>query len=70
MVPNFQNNLFNRSRGKEYITADRLMDWINTVQRDPGLNELLYPKITQIAVEALIVRYEPDEKFRELGMKI
>ena len=44
------------------------MEFLNTVQRDPRLNEVLYPRMTKSNVDALISKHEPDEKFKELGL--
>ena len=53
-----------RSIGKDYITPERLLDFLNTVQRDPRLNEILYPKLSRAGLEGFLSQYEPDQKFR------
>lgn len=34
------------------------------MQRDPRLNEILYPKLTRTALQDFLNQYEPDQKFR------
>ena len=40
------------------MTADRIADWLNETQRDPRLNEILFPFFTAPRVKQLIRKYE------------
>lgn len=43
------------------------MEFINQKQRDPRLNEVLYPPLTQAQVRQLINKYEPNQQFQQRG---
>lgn len=43
------------------------MDFINQKQRDPRLNEVLYPPLRQAQARQLIEKYERNKHFRERG---
>ncbi|XP_008121631.2 1-phosphatidylinositol 4,5-bisphosphate phosphodiesterase beta-3 isoform X1 [Anolis carolinensis] len=53
------------AKGKPYLSLDQLMDFINQKQRDPRLNEVLYPPLTQAQVRQLIDKYEPNQQFQQ-----
>ncbi|XP_053908528.1 1-phosphatidylinositol 4,5-bisphosphate phosphodiesterase beta-3 isoform X2 [Cuculus canorus] len=53
--------------GKPYLTLEQLRDFINTRQRDPRLNEVLFPPLSPEQTQQLIERYEPNQQFRERG---
>ena len=44
------------------------MDFLNNKQRDPRLNEILYPYATNESAQALIEKYEPKQDFVKKGM--
>lgn len=43
------------------------MDFINQKQRDPRLNEVLYPPLGPSQARLLIEKYEPNKQFLERG---
>lgn len=43
------------------------MDFINQKQRDPRLNEVLYPPLRPSQARQLIEKYEPNKQFLERG---
>lgn len=43
------------------------MEFINVKQRDPRLNEILYPPLKQEQVQQLIEKYEPDKSLAKKG---
>lgn len=43
------------------------MDFINQKQRDPRLNEVLYPPLRASQARLLIEKYEPNQQFLERG---
>ncbi|CAL8090516.1 unnamed protein product [Orchesella dallaii] len=46
---------------KKLMTAEQFMDFINKGQRDPRLNEILYPYTTPDKAKDLINTYEPNQ---------
>uniref|UniRef100_A0A1I8A7N8 Phosphoinositide phospholipase C n=1 Tax=Steinernema glaseri TaxID=37863 RepID=A0A1I8A7N8_9BILA len=48
---------------KEYLTRDRLINFLNDEQRDPRLNEILFPFFDNDRVQQLIAKYETDENY-------
>lgn len=59
---------FCRSGQKEYLTKDRLMNFLNEEQRDPRLNEILFPFFDEKRVLNLISKYESDENYINNGI--
>ncbi|XP_015685580.1 1-phosphatidylinositol 4,5-bisphosphate phosphodiesterase beta-3-like, partial [Protobothrops mucrosquamatus] len=55
------------AKGKPYLSLDQLMEFINQKQRDPRLNEVLYPPLTRAQVRQLIAKYEPNQQFQQRG---
>ncbi|XP_068854245.1 1-phosphatidylinositol 4,5-bisphosphate phosphodiesterase beta-3 [Aphelocoma coerulescens] len=53
--------------GKPYMSREQLRDFVNSRQRDPRLNEILFPPLSPEGAQALIERYEPNRTFRERG---
>ncbi|KAM4879949.1 LOW QUALITY PROTEIN: 1-phosphatidylinositol 4,5-bisphosphate phosphodiesterase beta-3 [Sylvia borin] len=53
--------------GKPYVTREQLRDFVNSRQRDPRLNEVLFPLLGPEGAQALIDLYEPNRTFRERG---
>ncbi|KAF5920310.1 hypothetical protein HPG69_017878, partial [Diceros bicornis minor] len=53
------------AKGKPYLTLEQLMDFINQKQRDPRLNEVLYPPLRPAQARQLIEKYEPNQQFLE-----
>uniref|UniRef100_A0A0R3RV04 1-phosphatidylinositol 4,5-bisphosphate phosphodiesterase n=1 Tax=Elaeophora elaphi TaxID=1147741 RepID=A0A0R3RV04_9BILA len=52
---------------KEYLTKDRLINFLNEEQRDPRLNEILFPFFDDKRVLNLISKYETDENYINNG---
>ncbi|XP_073904477.1 1-phosphatidylinositol 4,5-bisphosphate phosphodiesterase beta-3 isoform X2 [Castor canadensis] len=53
------------AKGKPYLTLEQLMDFINQKQRDPRLNEVLYPPLRPSQARLLIEKYEHNKQFLE-----
>ncbi|XP_041445109.1 phospholipase C beta 3 L homeolog isoform X1 [Xenopus laevis] len=51
------------AKGKPYLTLEQLMDFLNQKQRDPRLNEILFPPLKRDQVRQLIEKYEPNRQF-------
>lgn len=58
------------AKGKPYLTLEQLMDFINQKQRDPRLNEVLYPPLRPSQARLLIEKYEPNQQFLERGESV
>ncbi|MGH0172351.1 UNVERIFIED_CONTAM: hypothetical protein FKN15_013953 [Acipenser sinensis] len=55
------------AKSKPYLSIDQMTEFINTKQRDPRLNEILYPPLKQEQVHQLIEKYEPNINFTKKG---
>lgn len=58
---------FFRSGQKEYLTREKLICFLNQEQRDPRLNEILFPFFDHDRVQQLIAKYETDESYISQG---
>nr|XP_033793273.1 1-phosphatidylinositol 4,5-bisphosphate phosphodiesterase beta-1 isoform X4 [Geotrypetes seraphini] len=56
------------AKGKPHLSVDQMMEFINSKQRDPRLNEILYPPLKQEQVQQLIEKYEPNSSFAKKGL--
>uniref|UniRef100_A0A7E4W1T5 Phosphoinositide phospholipase C n=1 Tax=Panagrellus redivivus TaxID=6233 RepID=A0A7E4W1T5_PANRE len=52
---------------KEYLTREKLIAFLNDEQRDPRLNEILFPAFDTERVQQLIGKYETDESYIAQG---
>ena len=60
--------LFCSTNGKsESIGIPDLIDFLNEKQRDPRLNEILYPHYNATRVKEIISTYEPDQELVKQG---
>ncbi|XP_062302974.1 1-phosphatidylinositol 4,5-bisphosphate phosphodiesterase beta-1 isoform X2 [Osmerus eperlanus] len=50
-----------------YMTVDQMTEVINNRQRDPRLNEILYPPLRPSQTQTLMERYEPDHHLLSKG---
>ncbi|XP_072437562.1 1-phosphatidylinositol 4,5-bisphosphate phosphodiesterase beta-1 isoform X1 [Chiloscyllium punctatum] len=50
-----------------YLTVDQMTEFINSKQRDPRLNEILYPPVKPEQVQQLIEKYEPNATHAKRG---
>ncbi|XP_063079502.1 1-phosphatidylinositol 4,5-bisphosphate phosphodiesterase beta-1-like [Engraulis encrasicolus] len=55
------------AKSRPYLTVEQLTDFINSRQRDPRLNEILYPPLKSDQVQALIEKYEPSTTLPQRG---
>lgn len=52
-----------RTQGKgDHMTVDQLINFLNEKQRDPRLNEILYPLYEEKRAIEIIQTYETDEE--------
>uniref|UniRef100_A0A8C9TQH9 Phosphoinositide phospholipase C n=1 Tax=Scleropages formosus TaxID=113540 RepID=A0A8C9TQH9_SCLFO len=50
------------AKGRAYLTLEQMTDFVNNKQRDPRLNEILYPPLKPDQVQLLIEKYEPNSR--------
>ncbi|XP_070577885.1 1-phosphatidylinositol 4,5-bisphosphate phosphodiesterase beta-1-like isoform X2 [Ptychodera flava] len=55
------------AKNKPYLTVEQFTKFQNTEQRDPRLNEVLFPLWTQAKAQELIDDYEPNKPFGKKG---
>ncbi|XP_069624916.1 1-phosphatidylinositol 4,5-bisphosphate phosphodiesterase beta-1 [Ranitomeya imitator] len=62
-------NIFSEfgTKSKSYLSVDQMTEFINSKQRDPRLNEILYPPLKQEQVQLLIEKYEPNSSLASKG---
>ena len=61
---------FRGARRKPYLTTDQILSMLNNRQRDPRLNEILYPYYNKEQVQAYITQHEKNNKtFAQQGLK-
>lgn len=53
---------------KKAMTVDQLVDFLNKEQRDPRLNEILYPYANPARARDLIAQYEPNKSYVAKGL--
>jgi len=58
---------FSQYSKKKVMTAEQFMDFINKEQRDPRLNEILYPYTTPEKARELIETYDPSDSNKTKG---
>uniref|UniRef100_A0A9J8AM50 1-phosphatidylinositol 4,5-bisphosphate phosphodiesterase n=1 Tax=Cyprinus carpio carpio TaxID=630221 RepID=A0A9J8AM50_CYPCA len=74
----FINNLCPRSeinqifadlgvKSRNYLTVDQMTEFINNKQRDPRLNEILYPPLKPEQTQLLMEKYEPNPAMIQKG---
>lgn len=61
-VQNGRNEIIRR-----HLTVHKFMEFLNEYQRDPRLNEILYPFVSACEAQRLIEKYEPDPDNRKQG---
>ncbi|KAM9553838.1 1-phosphatidylinositol 4,5-bisphosphate phosphodiesterase beta-1-like isoform 2-T2 [Salvelinus alpinus] len=63
------DNIFSEigAKSKPYLTVEQLTDFINVRQRDPRLNEILYPPLKPEQVQSLLDKYELNEMLAQKG---
>ncbi|XP_018588894.1 1-phosphatidylinositol 4,5-bisphosphate phosphodiesterase beta-1 isoform X3 [Scleropages formosus] len=55
------------AKGRAYLTLEQMTDFVNNKQRDPRLNEILYPPLKPDQVQLLIEKYEPNSSLVQKG---
>ena len=52
---------------KPYLTVEQLVDFLNNTQRDPRLNEILYPYYNTARAQSIIEAHERNQDFVKKG---
>lgn len=55
------------TKASNEISEEKLIDFLNDRQRDPRLNEILYPHYNSQRVREIIATYEPDQELVKRG---
>ncbi len=55
------------AKKKPYLTAEQFMEFLNKKQRDPRLNEILYPYCDLKKAQVLIKQFEPNRNLAGKG---
>ncbi|KAK7901798.1 hypothetical protein WMY93_018567 [Mugilogobius chulae] len=62
-------NIFKQQGGSNgTLTLDQMTDFINSTQRDPRLNEILYPPLRQPQTRSLLERYPQQDSLLQEGL--
>uniref|UniRef100_A0A8B9LLA6 Phosphoinositide phospholipase C n=1 Tax=Astyanax mexicanus TaxID=7994 RepID=A0A8B9LLA6_ASTMX len=55
------------AKGKNYLSMEQMTDFINFKQRDPRLNEILYPPLRTEQTQLLMEKFEPSNSMIQKG---
>lgn len=55
------------AKSRPYLTVEQMTEFINNKQRDPRLNEILYPPLKPEQVQLLVDKYEPNDSLAQKG---
>ncbi|KAG7240244.1 hypothetical protein INR49_027055, partial [Caranx melampygus] len=55
------------AKSRPYLTVEQMTEFINNKQRDPRLNEILYPPLKPEQVQLLVDKYEPNASLAQKG---
>jgi ferritin len=64
----FVVEIFSNQGKTEHISLEQFIQFLNEKQRDPRLNEILYPFYDEKRAREIVIDYEPDEELREKGL--
>ncbi|XP_034018763.1 1-phosphatidylinositol 4,5-bisphosphate phosphodiesterase beta-1-like isoform X1 [Thalassophryne amazonica] len=55
------------AKSRPYLSVEQMTEFINSRQRDPRLNEILYPPLKPEQVQLLVDKYEPNASLAQKG---
>lgn len=58
------------AKSRPYLTVEQMTEFINCKQRDPRLNEILYPPLKAEQVQLLVDKYEPNASLAQKGQRL
>lgn len=58
------------AKSRPYLTVEQMTEFINSKQRDPRLNEILYPPLKAEQVQVLVDKYEPNASLAQKGVQL
>uniref|UniRef100_A0A8D3E916 Phosphoinositide phospholipase C n=1 Tax=Scophthalmus maximus TaxID=52904 RepID=A0A8D3E916_SCOMX len=59
--------LLRGAKTRPYLSVEQMTEFINIKQRDPRLNEILYPPLKPEQVQLLVDKYEPNASLAQKG---
>lgn len=59
--------IYRGAKGKNYLTMEQMTEFINNKQRDPRLNEILYPPLKTEQTQLLLEKFEPSPGMIQKG---
>lgn len=65
--PSSLSSPFRGAKSRPYLTVEQMTEFINCKQRDPRLNEILYPPLKAEQVQLLVDKYEPNASLAQKG---
>lgn len=65
--PHLSSPLLRGAKSRPYLTVEQMTEFINNKQRDPRLNEILYPPLKPEQVQLLVDKYEPNTSLAQKG---
>lgn len=63
----FHHLIYRGAKGKNYLTMEQMTEFINNKQRDPRLNEILYPPLKTEQTQLLMEKFEPNPGMIQKG---
>uniref|UniRef100_A0A8C9X8B9 Phosphoinositide phospholipase C n=1 Tax=Sander lucioperca TaxID=283035 RepID=A0A8C9X8B9_SANLU len=60
-------SLLRGAKSRPYLSLEQMTEFINSKQRDPRLNEILYPPLKPEQVQMLVDKYEPNASLAQKG---
>ncbi|KAJ4928963.1 hypothetical protein JOQ06_004585, partial [Pogonophryne albipinna] len=58
------------AKSRPYLNVEQMTEFINNKQRDPRLNEILYPPLKPEQVQVLVDKYEPNASLAQKALKV
>lgn len=59
--------IYRGAKGKNYLNMEQMTEFINNKQRDPRLNEILYPPLKTEQTQLLMEKFEPNSGMLQKG---
>lgn len=59
--------IYRGAKGKNYLNMEQMTEFINNKQRDPRLNEILYPPLKTEQTQFLMEKFEPNPSMIHKG---
>ena len=63
----YPSNIYSGAKNKPYLNTQQLVKFFNDEQRDPRLNEILFPFADPKKAKELVDQFEPNKAFAKKG---